>query len=148
MEVVRWRPRRAVPALYGEWDRTFDHLLRSWPTPELPSEFSWNPSVDIAETDDEIVVKAEIPGVSKDDIDITVDNNQLILSGEKRQEVEEKEKNYYRVERSYGSFKRIFNLPSTADVGKVEAAYDDGVLTIQIPKTEVARGKKVEIRDS
>jgi len=99
----------------------------------------------VAETKDEILVKAEIPGVNKDDIDITVENNRLTISGEKRQEEEQEGKDYYRTERSYGSFRRIFTLPAQADTDKVKASYDDGVLTVKIPKTEVAKGKKVDI---
>lgn len=145
MELVRWRPRRNLPVAQGEIDRAFDRLLRNWWTPATFSEFDWNPSVDVAETDTDIVVKADVPGVSKDDIDITVDNNQLIISGEKRQEIEEKEKDYYHMERRYGSFRRVFGLPSTADTDKITAGYENGVLTVTIAKTEVAKGRKVEI---
>jgi HSP20 family protein len=145
MELVRWRPRRDVPAVQDDIDRAFDRLLRNWWTPATFSEFDWNPSVDVAETDSEIIVKADVPGVVTDDIDITVDNNQLIISGEKKQETEEKEKNYYHMERRYGSFRRVFGLPSTADTDKIKAGYDNGVLTVTIPKAEVAKGRKVEI---
>jgi HSP20 family protein len=145
MELVRWRPRRNLPVGQDEIDRAFDRLLGNWWTPATFSEFDWNPSVDVAETESEIIVKADVPGVSKDDIDITVDNNQLIISGEKTQETEEKEKNYYHMERRYGSFRRVFGLPSTADTDNIKAGYDKGVLTVTIPKAEVAKGRKVEI---
>ena len=148
MELVRFRPRRDLPVVRNDFDQAVDHMLRSWWNTTAYSDLDWSPSVDLAETDERIVVKAELPGLSKDDIDITVENNQLILSGEKRHEEEEKEKNYYRVERSYGAFRRIFSLPSTADVGKVKASYEDGVLTVEIPKTEVAKGRKIEIESN
>ena len=113
--------------------------------PASLSEFDWNPSVDVSETDDSIIVTAEVPGVDPENIDVSVDENQLVISGEKKQEEEEKEKNFYRMERSYGSFKRIFTLPRSADVDKVSASQKDGVLTVTIPKTEVAKGKKVKV---
>jgi len=145
MELVRWRPRRDLPVGRDEIDRAFDRLLRNWWTPAAFSEFDWNPSVDVAETDSEIIVKADVPGVSKDDIDITVDSNQLIIGGDKKQETEEKGKNFYHMERRYGSFRRVFGLPSTADTDKIRAGFDNGVLTVTIPKTEVAKGRKIEI---
>jgi HSP20 family protein len=148
MELVRWRPRRHLPVLTADIDAAFDRMLRSWASPDLTSEFDWNPSVDIAETKDDIVVKAEIPGVKSDDIDVTVEDGRLILSGEKRQEEVDEGENYYRAERSYGSFRRIFSLPSQADTDNVEASYNEGVLTVTIPKTEVAKGKKVDIKSS
>ncbi len=131
--------------MQGEVDRAFDRLARNWLAPAIFSEFDWNASVDVAETDQEIIVKADVPGVSKDDIDITVDSNQLIISGEKKQESEGKDTNYYHMERRYGSFRRVFALPSTADTDKIKAGYDNGVLTVTIPKAEVAKGRKIEI---
>lgn len=146
MDLVHWRPRRGLPAVQDELDRAFDRLLRNWMSPVSMSEFDWNPSVDIAETDDAIIVTAEIPGVSMDDIDVSVDENQLVITGEKKQEEEQKEKNFYRMERSYGSFRRIFTLPRSADIDKVKATHKDGVLTITVPKVEVAKGKKVDVK--
>jgi HSP20 family protein len=148
MELVRWRPGRHLPIVQDEMDRAFDRLMRQWASPVSFSEAGWNPSVDVVETDDEIVVRAEIPGVNRDDIDLTVENNRMIISGEKKQEHEEKDDNYYLMERSYGSFRRIFVLPAQADADKVAASYKDGVLTVTVPKTEVAKGKKIDIKDN
>lgn len=148
MEVVRFRPRGHLPVASDDLDRAFDRVMRGWVNSSVFSDLDWSPSVDVAETNEEIVVKAEVPGVSKDDIDLTVESNRLIISGEKRQEEEEEGKNYYRTERSYGSFRRIFSLPAQADTDNVQASYDDGVLTVRIPKTEVARGKKIDIKSS
>lgn len=145
MELVRWRPRRDVPALQDDVDRTFERLFRTWMGPVSFSEFSWSPTVDVGETNDEVVVKAEMPGMGKEDIDISVEDNQLILSGEKKQEQEQKDTNYYRVERSYGSFRRIFTLPARVDVAKVTATYQDGVLTVRVPKSDAAKARKIEI---
>lgn len=146
MELVRWRPRTRLPIVQDDIDRAFDRLMRQWASPVSFSEAGWNPSVDVIETDDEIVVKAEIPGVSMDDIDLTVENNRMILSGEKKQEHEEKDDNYYLMERSYGSFRRIFVLPAQADAERVVASYEDGLLTVTVPKSEVAKGMKIDIK--
>jgi len=145
MELDRWRPRRYVPAVSDDIDRAFDRLMRGWVSPVSFSEFDWNPSIDVSESDDEIVVKAEIPGVAPEDVDINIDDNNLIISGEKKQESEEKAKNYYRAERSYGSFRRSFALPAGADVENVKASSKDGVLSIVIPKSGDKKSRKIEI---
>jgi len=148
MAIVRWRPRNYYPATADDFDNAVNRMMRSWLGAPSESEFDfdWNPSVDVAETSDEIEVKAEIPGVGKEDIDVTVENNRLMISGEKRQEQEEEGKNYYRTERCYGSFRRIFTLPTQADADKVTASFENGVLTVKVPKTEVAKGKKIDIK--
>jgi HSP20 family protein len=145
MELVRWRPRRAVPGVYGDVDRMFDDLLRGWMAPASLSGSGWSPSIDISESDSELVVSAEVPGVRPEDIDIEIDDSRLVVSGEKKQENEEKGDNYYRVERSYGSFRRVFSLPQNVDSSSVKASSKDGVLRIRIPKSAVAEQKKVEI---
>jgi HSP20 family protein len=146
MQVVRWSPRRYVPTASNELERAFDTMLKNWASPV--SEFDWNPSIDVSESDKDFVVKADIPGVDPKDVDISIDNNSLVISGEKRQEEEEKGRNYYRLERSYGTFRRTFVLPSDAEVDKVKASSKDGVVTITIPKSAVSASKKVEIETS
>jgi HSP20 family protein len=146
MGLVRWRPMRYYPTSRDDMDRAFNRMVTDWLGPSMYSEYDWNPSVDVAETDAEIVVTADLPGVKKDDVDVTVDQNQLVISGERKQEEEESDKNYYRLERRYGSFRRAFVLPANADAERVKAAYKDGVLTVTIPKTEVSKGKKVNIQ--
>ena len=147
MDLVRsTRPRRDVVNVRDEMDRAFDRFFRNWLTPVSYAEFAWSPSVDISETEDTIEVKAELPGVSEDDIDISVSNGQLVISGEKKQEEEQKEKNYYRVERSYGSFMRTFALPSGVDQDRITAECSDGVLTVSIPKSGEAKMKKIEVK--
>lgn len=145
MELVRWRPRRAVPGVYGDVDRMFDNLLRGWMAPGSLSESGWSPSIDISENDSELVVSAEVPGVKPEDIEIEIDDSRLVISGEKKQENEEKGDNYYRVERSYGSFRRVFSLPPNVDSSSVKASSKDGVLRVSIPKSAVEPQKKVEI---
>jgi HSP20 family protein len=145
MELVRWRPRNYIPSASNEIDRAFDRMVRNWVSPVSFSEFDWNPSIDVSESENDFVVKAEIPGVDPKDVEISVDNNNLIISGEKKQEQEEKERNYYRLERSYGSFRRSFALPADVDVDKIKASSRDGVISVVIPKSGEKKSKKVSI---
>jgi HSP20 family protein len=107
---------------------------------------AWMPPVDIFSTGDhELVIKAEIPGMNKDDIDITVENFTLTIRGEKKAEQTVKEDQFHRVERNYGAFTRSFALPHTVDANKVEASYKDGVLTIKLPQREEAKPKQIKV---
>jgi len=106
----------------------------------------WTPAVDIAEHDDQYVVKVELPGVSKDEVKITLESNILTIRGEKKQEKETKKENYHRVERSYGSFQRSFTLPTTVKSDKIDASYNNGVLTVALPKAEEAKPKQIEVK--
>ncbi len=107
--------------------------------------YNWAPSVDISETDDTFEVHAELPGVAKDDLHVSVKDNLLTLSGEKRQENADDTQNYRRVERRYGSFQRRFALPSEVATDAIKAEYSDGVLTLSIPKPEAAKPTEVPI---
>ncbi len=106
----------------------------------------WTPPVDIWETENEVVLKADVPDVKMDDIDIRVENGTLALKGERRFENEEKKKGFHRVERSYGSFARYFTLPDTVETEKVKADYKEGVLTITLPKKEAAKPRQVKVQ--
>jgi HSP20 family protein len=106
---------------------------------------AWAPAVDIFENGDNLVIRAEIPGVERDDVDISVRNNSLTLRGERRREQEINEDNTYRLERSYGKFVRSFSLPRTVDSSRISAKYKNGVLDILLPKAEEAKPKKIEI---
>jgi len=105
----------------------------------------WSPAVDIHETEQEIVVKAEVPGINKDDIELSLENNVLSLKGERRFEKDTTEENYHRIERSYGGFSRSFSIPSVVDESKIAADYKEGVLTITLPKTQKAKAKQISI---
>ena len=107
--------------------------------------YNWAPSVDISETDDNFEVRAELPGVAKEDLNVSVKDNLLTLSGEKRQENLDDTQNYRRVERRYGSFQRRFTLPSEVATDDIKAEYSDGVLTLSIPKPEAAKPTEVSI---
>jgi len=106
---------------------------------------SWAPPVDIYETEDAIVLKAELPGVDPKDVEVRVEDNTLYLKGERQFEKEVKEQNYHRVERSYGSFARSFSLPNSISADKVKAEYKDGLLTLTMPKREEAKPKTIKI---
>lgn len=105
----------------------------------------WYPAVDIAENENEIVLTADVPGVKMDDIELKVENGTLTISGSREFQKQEQKGGYHRIERSYGSFHRAFALPDSVDTDKIEAAYEDGVLKITLPKKEVARPKTVKI---
>jgi len=114
----------------------------------LPARFvgtAWNPSVDVFENDNEVVVKAELPGMNAKDIEVKLENNVLMLKGERHFEKETKEENYHRVEREYGTFSRSFALPSAVNSEKVTAEYKDGVLKIVLPKKEEIKSKPIKI---
>ncbi|MGB2696509.1 MAG: Hsp20/alpha crystallin family protein [Candidatus Zixiibacteriota bacterium] len=150
MALVRWRPFRDLVSIQDEMNRLFNDFFG-----RVPSRFEgdlsaseWNPSVDISETKDEIVVKAEVPGMKKDDIKINLQDNVLTLKGERKQEKEEKETNFYRMERCYGSFTRSFNLPTMVQADKIKASYKDGILNITLPKAEEVKPKQIPIEIS
>ena len=106
----------------------------------------WAPSVDIFETDNELVLKADIPGVDQKDIDIRLENGTLSLKGERKFEREEKNKGFHRLERSYGSFVRYFTVPETVDSEHVKADFQNGVLTVTLPKKEIAKPKAIKVQ--
>jgi len=113
---------------------------------DVEGEDTWLPDLDVSETDKELIVRAEVPGIEKDDIDITLTDGLLTIRGEKKHEKEEKEENYHRIERRYGSFARTLRLPGDVKHDKIDASYKDGVLKLVIPKPEKAMAKKIEIK--
>ena len=150
MALVRWRPFRDLVSIQDEMNRVFNDSFGRVPS-RFDTELShseWSPSVDISETKDEIVVKAEVPGMNKDDIKITLQDNVLTLKGERKQEKEEKDTNFYRMERYYGSFARSFSLPTVVQADKIKASYKDGILNITLPKTEEVKPKQIPIEIS
>jgi HSP20 family protein len=127
-------------------NKLFEDVMKSpYRSDEGLSTPSWAPAVDIYETDKEIVMKAELPEMQEKDIEIKVEDNILILSGERRMEKEVKEENYHRIERAYGSFNRSFTLPRTVDRDNIKASYKDGVLKVLLPKKEEVKPKQIKI---
>ncbi|MDZ7261227.1 MAG: Hsp20/alpha crystallin family protein [candidate division KSB1 bacterium] len=144
MAIVRWRPFFSeMESLRRDMDRLFDSFFRRYPEEEVAA--TWQPLVDIAETKDDFIVTAEVPGMSKDDVKISLTNNVLTLKGEKKEEKEIKDKNFHRVERCYGSFQRSFTLPTEVQADKVKASYKDGVLKITLPKKEEVKPKEIAV---
>lgn len=154
--LMRWEPFK------GQWNPWKDledlekRLSTIWGRPPVKSEggkeamtvAEWSPLVDISEDDKEYLVKAELPEVKKEDVKLTVEDNVLSITGERKYEKEEKGKKYHRVERAYGSFMRSFTLPEDADGSKVSAEYKDGVLRVHLPKSERAKPKSIEVKVS
>jgi len=129
--------------LQRNMNQLFDDFFNGFslsPFREFGESFgAFNPSIDVSENENEITIAAELPGLSEDDIEVSLAHNMLTISGEKKEETEDKGKNYYRMERTYGSFQRRIPLPSEIEEDKIEANFKKGVLTITLPKTEEAR---------
>lgn len=149
MALIKWRgrewdPFRELLDLEKEFQRFFDTSLELLPE-RVSKEGIWSPSLDVAEDKENIIIKADLPGVKQQDIDISITGDILTLQGERKREEEVKDKNYHRIERFYGAFKRSFTLPPYADTTKVKATYKDGVLEIVIPKTEESKPKQIKV---
>jgi HSP20 family protein len=146
MALARWTPMRTLPAFQEEMNRMFNEFFRGGNGGEQGwLAGAWTPPVDIYETDDALVLTAELPGVSKDDVSIEIHNNTLTLRGERKHDAEVKEEHYHRVERAYGTFQRVFVLPTLVDQEKVQATYHDGILELRLPKLESAKPRRIAI---
>ena len=146
MAIVKWDPFRDIITLRERMDRMFEDSLSRFRMPEnatMPT--FWSPAVDIYETDENIVLKAGLPGVDKKDVSVEVKDSTLILKGERKREKEVKEENYHRVERSFGTFMRSFTLPVSVKQDQVKAKFKDGVLEVTLPKAEEAKPKQVKV---
>lgn len=143
MKLVRWDPLQELLAMSNRLNRTVNDPY----TQRTEDSFgAWAPPVDILERQDHLVIRAEVPGVHKEDMDVRIENGVLTLHGERKEEKDVKEENAHLMERVYGSFTRSFSLPTTVDATKVTATYKDGVLEVTVPKVETAKPKKVEIK--
>jgi HSP20 family protein len=155
--LIPWRAKRGprdqgevapLNRLQSEMDRLFDTFFREplsgvqWPWRERGT---WMPTVDVSETENEVTVRAELPGIDPQDLDVSILGNQLMLSGEKKESTEQKQKGYYHSETRYGSFRTI-PLPQGVDTGEVEAKYENGVLTLSMKKLPEAVPKKIEVK--
>jgi HSP20 family protein len=147
MAIVRWDPFRELQAMQDRMNRIFGDVHTRRGEDDVMARGDWLPLVDIYENDrHELLIKAEMPGMKREDIDIKVENNTLTIRGERQREGEVREEQYHRVERSYGSFARSFSLPSTIDSEKVSAEYKDGVLTIVLPTREEAKPRQISVQ--
>jgi len=144
MAIVRWDPSRELDSLQSEFNRLFDTFLGNGGRNELRPR-RWVPAMDLVETDDHLVLKADLPGMSKEDVDIEVKDNVLTVSGERKAEHEDKTDGYYRIERAFGSFSRSLTLPQGIDSGAIDADFTDGVLEVRLPKPERRKPTRVSI---
>lgn len=146
MNIVRYHPFNDLRSLQNEVNRVFSGAFTQGDRDESIVRGSWNPSVDIFENADQIVLEAELPGLKRDEFDLTVENNVITLRGERRFEKNEQTDDYHRVERSYGSFSRSFTLPQTVATEEATAEYENGVLRVSLPKRETVKARKIEIK--
>ncbi len=145
MSIITWDPFNELEEIQNSINKIFDDSLFKKGKKNRKELGYWEPAIDIIETKDKYKIKAEFPGIPKDDIEINVSDNVLTIKGEKKQEKEEKDANYYRTERVYGLFQRQLVLPPDVDADKIKANYKNGVLEIEIPKGEKAKPKKINI---
>ncbi|MDH7492929.1 MAG: Hsp20/alpha crystallin family protein [Candidatus Saccharicenans sp.] len=146
MAITKWDPFRDIMVLRDRMNRLFEDLVSS---PKFEDtdiiQSTWSPAVDIYETENELVLSAELPGVEEKDVEIKVEDNTLSLKGERKFEKETREENYHRIERAYGSFYRSFSLPNYVDQDKISAEYENGLLKIHMPKKPEVKPRKVKI---
>jgi HSP20 family protein len=147
MSIVRWDPFRELEDMSNRLNRVFGRVpLTREADKDAMVAFDWAPSVDISENAEEFILKAEIPGVNKDDVKVSIADDIVSIQGERKQEKEERDKKFHRVERSYGSFLRTFSLPSNIDDAKVQAQFKDGLLTVRLPKSATAKPKSIDVK--
>ena len=143
--LTRWDPFREMMSFRSAIDRLFDETFFNHQA-DFESQLSWSPALDVAETGDEYLVKASLPGIEPDDLEITYNNNVLTIKGEMQSEREVEEQRYHLRERRSGSFSRSISLPSTVDADHIQASYTAGVLTLHLPKVEEAKPKRIQVR--
>jgi HSP20 family protein len=143
MAMSRWDPFRELSSIQNELNRLFGRTF----TGEVGErEAAWVPAVDIAETQERFLITAELPGVEPEDVDISVENSVLTLRGERKFYRETEEDDFHRIERRFGAFARSITLPSTADPERINASFDAGLLTIEVPKREEAKPRKIQVK--
>jgi len=146
MTIVKWDPFRDVAVLQDRINRIFDESFTR--TADMDDDISmsaWKPTVDIYETDEAIILKAELPGIRKEDVSVEVKDNTLTLRGERAEDKDIKEESYFRKERCFGTFSRTFNLQHRVQPDKIKAKFKDGILEIEIPKPEEEKPKQVKV---
>ncbi len=136
MARIRWQPRESFA-----FQRELGNLLDTW----AGYGAGWHPRVDVTETEHDFTVHAELPGLRKEDIQVTLEDNLLTIAGERKREDEQKDEQFYRRERAYGTFKRSFGLGTEVDADKIAANYKDGILTLTLPKSEAAKPRQIDV---
>ncbi|MGB0066128.1 MAG: Hsp20/alpha crystallin family protein [Terracidiphilus sp.] len=143
MAITRWDPFREVVALQNRMNSLFGNLNNETESPLTTASFV--PAVDVYEDEKKVVLKLEVPGIAEKDLDVSVENNTLTVKGERKFAAEEKEENFHRIERRYGSFYRAFTLPTTVDTESIDAKYDAGVLRLELKKKPEAQPKQIKV---
>jgi len=146
MSLIRWDPVRDVDTLFN---RLMPRGLARWPQGALEdnggSKLEWAPSADVSETDKEYVIRAELPAVKKEDVQVTLDQGTITIKGERKQEKEDKSERFHRIESFYGTFERSFALPENVNADAIRCESKDGILTVHIPKTEMQKAQPKQI---
>src|SRR3712207_5578205 len=137
MAIVRWEPLRELTTLQNEMNRLFNSAFDA-PSGDAPLR-RWMPAMDLVETEDHFVLRADLPGLSEEDVKIELEDSVLTVSGERKSEHQERKEGYHRVERAFGSFSRTLTLPEGVDAESITASFDKGVLEVRIPKPEVRK---------
>ncbi len=146
MNLVKWDPFLELEDVSKHLNRIFGRTpARIEPDRELLTMADWTPSVDITETDTAYMIKGEIPGVDKENVKVTIEDGMVSISGERKQEKEEKDKKFHRIERSYGSFMRSFRLPDNVDESAVKAEFKDGMINVTLPKSGKTKAKLINV---
>jgi HSP20 family protein len=146
MDLVRWNPWKEMVSLRERMNRMFeDSLFRPERHEDGLGLGAWSPAVDMFEKDDKVVIKAELPGLDKKDVSLDLQNGVLTLKGERKHENEVKEENFYRREMSYGKFVRSFSLPVDVDADNIKAEFQNGLLTVEVPKPEEHKPKQIKV---
>lgn len=147
--LTRYTPQRTLGTLQNEVDRLFGRFFplkdERLTEQEETGSYVWAPRVDLAETEDEFVLQFDLPGISRENVAVRVEEHTLIVDGEREMSEEEKDRHYRRIERSYGQFYRAFDLGESVDADRITARHADGVLTVQVPKTEKSKPRRIEI---
>jgi HSP20 family protein len=145
MTIVRWEPLRELGALQTEMNRLFNSVFDSPGPGNGGTMRRWMPAMDLVETDEHFVLKADLPGLTEEDVNLELEGNVLTVSGERKAEHEDRREGYYRVERASGQFARSLTLPEGVNADAVEASFDKGVLEVRIPKPEERKPRRVSI---
>jgi HSP20 family protein len=145
MAIMRFDPLRDLAILQDRMNRLFNDSYGTRREEDLMSRGTWTPPVDIYEVDGALVIKAELPGLQREDIDVHIENHTLTIRGERKLDAAIKQENFHRVERAYGSFTRSFSLPNTVDAAKVAAEFKNGVLSVTLPVREEAKPRTINI---
>ena len=146
--LIRWRPFEDVGDLQKEMNQTFERFLGHGLPGSSDQAYSFSPAMNIAESENELIVTAELPGLESKDLDIAVQNDVLTIKGEKRHQTEDKGETWHRIESSYGTFSRSFQLPNEVDVDKVSADFKNGVLRVTLPKSAQAKRREISVSSS